>query len=105
MCIRDSYKEGYSYADSVATDGSGNKLLRYSFNLSKYIQNIASGKETNTDLYIANYGYAGIDGSVNTLGSSALFFNYSPARLVLAGSNYSDPRFKMKLNIIYTLLK
>lgn len=103
--FNNDYKEGYSYADSVATDGSGNKLLRYSFNLSKYIQNIASGKETNTDLYIANYGYAGIDGSVNTLGSSALFFNYSPARLVLAGSNYSDPRFKMKLNIIYTLLK
>ena len=95
--------EGFSYADSVSTDIFGNKLVRYSIKISKYIQNISKGIESNTDLYLGTYRTGGTDGKSNLL--TTYNFGYTPYRMILAGSNYSDPRFKMKLNIIYTLLK
>jgi hypothetical protein len=101
-----NYPEGASFADSVATDGFGNKLVRYNLNITKYIQSLSLGTDSNTDLYLATYRSGGIDGTINTLYSSALNSSgYSPYRSVIAGSNYSDDRFKMKLNITYTLLK
>lgn len=101
--------DGIGILDTVATDGLGNKISRYSFNITKYIQAISVGTETNTDLYVATYRSGGTDGTVNVLNSilngSVVNVGYAPYRVVTAGSNYSDSRYKMKLNLTYTLIK
>ena len=80
--------------------------------MTKYIQNISKGIETNTDLYIATYKSGGTDGSSNTLSTYIVLklpfklpFSYNPTRFIFAGSNYSDVRYKMKLNLTYTEIK
>ncbi len=104
-----STSDGVGILDTTATDNFGNKIARYNFNVSKYIQEIAKGTEVNTDLYIATYRSAGTDGSLNILNSivnsSVINVGYTPSRVVIAGSNYSDARYKMKLNLTYTLIK
>lgn len=95
--------EGVGYPDSVYIDNLGNKMIRYSISLSKYVQNIVNNTESNKDLYLAYYRSAGTDGSFNVLNSYG--FSYTPVRFILAGGNYSDPRFRMKLNIIYSKIK
>ena len=101
--------DGIGLLDSSRTDQSGNKIATYSFDLTQYIQKISKGLETNTDLYIASYRGAGTDGTVNILNSivngSIVNFSYSPARVIVAGPNYSDPRYKMKLELTYTKIK
>lgn len=104
-----STNDGIGILDTVATDGLGNKISRYSFNITKYIQAISVGTETNADLYIATYRSGGTDGTVNVLNSilngSVVNVGYTPYRVVTAGSNYSDARYRMKLNLTYTLIK
>ena len=90
--------EGVGYTDSVFNDNLGNKMVRYSIKVSKYVQNISKGLETNTELYIAYYQAAGIDVTKNILSN----FGYLPTRIIFAGSNYSDARYKMKFNLTYT---
>lgn len=101
--------DGVGIIDSTGTDDLGNKISRYSFNISKYVQNISLGLESNSDLYIATYRSGGTDPSVNVLNSivngSIINFGYIPSRIIVAGPNYSDPRYKMKLNLTYTLIK
>lgn len=101
-----SYSEGATLPDSIGVDGLGNKLVRYSINITKYIQSLSLGTENNTDLYLATYRSGGTDGTINALNTPALNISgYTPYRAIVAGTNYSDERFKMKLNIIYTKLK
>jgi hypothetical protein len=57
--------DGVGILDTTTTDDFGNKIARYSFNVSKYIQAVAMGNETNSDLYVATYRFAGTDGTVN----------------------------------------
>jgi hypothetical protein len=104
--------EDIGYIDSIATDLAGNKMVRYSIKMTKYIQNISKGIETNTDLYIATYKSGGTDGSTNILSVYNVLkypyivpFSYNPTRFIFAGSNYSDNRYKMKLNLTYTEIK
>lgn len=101
--------DGIGILDTVAKDDFGNKISRYSFNITKYIQAISVGSVTNSDLYIATYRSAGTDGTINVLNSilngSVINVGYTPYRVVTAGSNYSDSRYKMKLNLTYTLIK
>ncbi len=104
--------EGAGFIDSIGLDNAGNKIVRYSINISKYIQNIAAGKEVNSDLYLSMYRSGGSDGTNNLLNSFALIrdnqivqFNYTPSRAIIAGSTYSDARYKMKLNLTYTVIK
>ncbi|MFN8282203.1 MAG: DUF4270 family protein [Chitinophagales bacterium] len=101
-----NYAEGASLPDSVGTDGSGNKIVRYNLNITKYIQALSLGTQDNSDLYLGTYRSGGTNGTVNAMNTTALnISNYVPYRAVVAGSTYSDARYKMKLNIIYTLLK
>jgi len=97
------FYNGYGVVDSVGTDISGNKVVRYSINLSKHIQDISKGTLANTELYISTYRTGGTDGTKNLLSSYS--FGYTPLRVILAGSNYSDTRYKMKLNLTYTTIK
>lgn len=98
--------DGIGIFDTTTTDGFGNKITKYSFNISKYIQAIAMGNEQNSDLYVATYRFAGTDGTINVLNSivnsSVLNVGYTPTRIILAGANYSDARYKLKLNLTYT---
>jgi hypothetical protein len=102
--------DGVGLMDTTGTDLSGNKIARYNFNISQYVQALATGAETNTELYIATYRSAGTDGTVNLLNSitsnsSVINVGYTPSRVIIAGSNYADPRFRLKLNLTYTLIK
>jgi len=98
--------DGVGILDTTTTDDFGNKIARYSFNVSKYIQAVAMGNETNSDLYVATYRFAGTDGTINILNSvvnsNVLNVGYIPSRIIIAGANYSDPRYKLKLNLTYT---
>lgn len=100
--------DGVGILDTTASDGLGNKIARYNFNVSKYVQAVANGTEANTDLYFATYRFAGTDGAVNVLNSivnsSILNIGYTPSRVVIAGANHSDARYKMKLNLTYTVI-
>jgi hypothetical protein len=73
------------------------------------VQAISSGSENNTDLYLATYRFAGTDPAINILNSSVnntlLNIGYVPSRVIVAGPNYSDPKYKLKLNLTYTLIK
>jgi hypothetical protein len=88
---------------------SGKKIAVYNFNISQYIQGISKGTKSPSDLYVATYRSGGTSGTVNLLNStvtgSIVNFSYSPARVIIAGPNYSDQRYKMKLNMTYTLIK
>ena len=97
------YVEGKGVADSVGVDAFGNRLIRYRFNITQYLQKIALGTEQNTDLFIGTTFSAGTDGTINLL--NLKFQTHTPYRFILAGSNYSNPNFKTKLNITYTLIK
>ena len=101
--------DGVGLLDTTGKDPLGNKIAVYNFNISKYIQDISKGLQTNADLYIATYRSAGTDGTFNALNSltngSVINFSYAPPRVIVAGPNYSDPRYRMKLNLIYTLIK
>lgn len=98
--------DGVGILDTTTTDDFGNKVARYSFNVSKYIQAVATGNETNSDLYVATYRFTGTDRTVNILNSivngSVLNIGFTPSRIIVAGANYSDPRYKLKLNLTYT---
>ena len=98
--------DGVGILDTTTTDDFGNKVARYSFNVSKYIQAVATGNESNSDLYVATYRFTGTDRTVNILNSivngSVLNIGFSPSRIIVAGANYSDPRYKLKLNLTYT---
>jgi hypothetical protein len=98
--------DGVGILDTTTTDDFGNKVARYSFNVSKYIQAVATGNESNSDLYVATYRFTGTDGTVNILNSivngSVLNIGFTPSRIIVAGANYSDPRYKLKLNLTYT---
>jgi hypothetical protein len=104
-------KEGASLADSTYIDMYGNKISKYIFKISKYVQSIVNGKELNTDLYIKQYGFGGDDVTINNNNISIQFLNFSvtpllsPYRFVFAGSNYSDPKYKMKFNLTYTQIR
>lgn len=104
-----STNDGVGLLDTTGTDGFGNKIARYNFNITKYVQAVSKGIETNTDLYISTYRFGGTDGTSNLLNStingSVVDVGFTPARVVIAGSNYSDARYKMKLNLTYTLIK
>ncbi len=97
------FYNGYGVVDSVGTDILGNKFVRYSMNLSKHIQDISKGLQTNSDIYLATYRTGGTDGTINLLSSYS--YGYTPYRVIVAGPNYSDIRYKMKLNLTYTLIK
>lgn len=97
------YFDGFGIVDSVGTDIAGNKLVRYSINISKYIQDISKGTQTNLEIYLATYRTGGTLGTKNLLATYS--YGYVPSRLIFAGSNYSDNRYKMKLNLTYTLIK
>jgi len=102
--------DGVGIIDTSGTDLFGNKIARYSFNISKYVQAVANGTELNTDLYMATYRFAGTDGTVNVLNSitssnSVINIGYTPSRVIIAGSNYSDTRYRLRLNLTYTLIK
>ncbi|HNE50316.1 MAG TPA: DUF4270 family protein [Chitinophagales bacterium] len=100
--------DGGSIIDTSGVDIFGNKIARYNFNISKYMQSISVGTTNNTDLYLATYRYAGADGTVNVLnsiGTPSINIGYIPSRVIVAGSNYSDPRFKLKFNLTYTLIR
>ena len=98
--------DGVGILDTTTTDDFGNKVARYSFNVSKYIQAVATGNESNSDLYVATYRFTGTDRTVNILNSivngSVLNIGFTPSRIIVAGANYSDPRYKLKLNLTYT---
>lgn len=106
----EQYNEGAGLIDSVGTDILGNKFVRYSINISQYIQRIVKGIETNSDLYLATYySSGGTDGVLNLLNGGVingkiLNIGYTPSRITIAGSNYSDARYKMKLNLTYTVI-
>jgi len=100
--------DGGSIADTSSIDSYGNKIAKYNFNISKYMQSISVGTTNNTELYLATYRYAGSDGTVNILnstGTSPINISYSPSRVIVAGSNYSDPKYKMKFNLTYTQIR
>lgn len=100
--------DGAALMDTSRTDLSGNKIVTYNFDISKYVQAVSKGMETNTDLYIATYRSAGTDPATNLLNSivngSLVNFSFSPARVIVAGPTYSDPSYRMKLNLTYTLI-
>lgn len=107
-----SSAEGIGIVDSVGVDVFGNKYVRCNINLTKYIQNITNGTETNSDLYLAMYRSGGTDGATNTLNSYAIInngtfaqFSYIPSRIIVAGANYSDARYKMKFNLMYSKIE
>lgn len=101
--------DGIGLIDSTGIDNFGNTISRYKINISKYIQNVSRGIEANTDLYIATYRSGGIDGTVNslnaTINSNTINFGYTPYRVTIAGPNYADSRYKMKLNLTYTVIE
>ncbi|MDB5226285.1 MAG: hypothetical protein JWN78_478 [Bacteroidota bacterium] len=101
--------DGIGLLDTTAIDVLGNKISVYNFNISQYIQKVSTGQETNTDLFIATYRSGGNDGTVNGLNTitngNTINFSYTPSRVIVGGPNYSDARYKMKLNLTYTLIK
>lgn len=101
--------DGAGIVDTTGRDTFGNKIAKYNFNISKYVQAIANGTENNTDLYLATYRFAGTNPTVNVLNStvngSILSIGYTPSRVIVAGSNYSDPMYRLKLNLTYTLIR
>ncbi len=100
--------DGLGLIDSTGIDALGNKISRYKINITKYVQNVSRGLEANTDLYIATYRSGGTDGTVNnlntTLNGSVINFGYTPSRVIIAGPNYADDRYKMKFNLTYTVI-
>lgn len=105
--------EGVAIFDTTATDDFGRKITRYRFNITRYMQTLVSGSGTNSDLYITNYPPAGTEVAYNNLSitpkalASATddYFGYAPERVILAGSNNSNQKYKLKLKLYYTLLK
>jgi hypothetical protein len=101
--------DGVGVLDTALTDNMGKKIARYTFGITKYIQAISLNRESNADLYIATYRAAGTDESVNflnsTINGTIVNFGFTPSRVVVAGANYSDERYRMKLNLIYSPVK
>lgn len=98
-----SIPEGVGVMDSIYNDAIGNKMVRYSIKLTKYTQNIIRNIENNSDLYLAYYRSTGIDATVNNLYTYG--FSYVPYRFIFAGANYSDLKYRMKLEIIYSTIE
>lgn len=101
--------EGVGLLDSTRTDAFGNKIIMYTFTLSKFIQDISKGLQPNTDIYIATYRSGGLNVTFNSLNTitngSIINFGYGPLRAVVAGPTYSDDRYKMKFNLTYSVIK
>lgn len=105
-----STSDGVGVMDTTGRDLSGNVIARYNFNISKYVQAISNNTETNSDLYVATYRSGGTDGTFNVLNSitstnSVINVGYTPSRVIVTGSNFADNRFRLKLNLIYTVIK
>lgn len=104
-----SSSEGVGIIDSTKTDGLGNKIISYTFTISRFVQDISKGVQPNTDIYIATYRSGGLDGTVNALNTitngNIINFGYGPYRAVIAGPNYSVNNYRMKLNLTYSVIK
>lgn len=102
-------QEGLGIVDSTGRDALGNKFVRYKISISKYIQNITKGTESNSDMFLVTYRGAGSDGSKNNLNTiingNTINLGYTPSRVVVAGPNYSNQALKMKFNFTYTLIE
>lgn len=101
--------DGLGIIDSTGTDAFGNIIARYSINITNYVQDVVKGLEDNSDLYVATYRSGGTDPLVNNLNtiinSTIINYGYTPYRVIVAGPNYSDAKYKMKFNLTYTLIE
>lgn len=101
--------DGGTLLDTSWVDNSGNLIGRYKINITKYIQNVLSGLESNSDLFLANYVSGGTAGNINnlygTIDGNAVSLGFIPERIIVAGANYSDARYKMKFNLMYSLIE
>jgi hypothetical protein len=91
----------------IVDDGSGNRVMEWRFNVSRYIQNFLTGREARHDMrlftsYIVNDIYkfsAGVVGYENPFGLNTAI---ARGRVRVAGGNYTDLNKRMRIRIVYS---
>ena len=84
------------FADSTK-DEFGRKIYTYTINITSYLQDVVLGKEENNGIYLMTQPIVSRSSILNLT-------NLPPYRIMIGGSNYSNPKYKMKLNLKYTTL-
>jgi hypothetical protein len=86
--------------DSVLINSLGQKVARYSFNITKLLNDMNLNRITTREVYLSNH-YAPIT-QVSTLNSLLSVGGFPPTRIIVGGSNSSDPLLKTKLRLYYS---
>lgn len=93
-----------------ATDGFGNNIRRWTFNLSRYVQNIVTDKEPAHDLRLVTHRYIFNKIRTNNFNNTGSFVDnrvdINPllafGRVRVGGGNHPIPSQRMRLRIVYT---
>lgn len=86
--------------DSILSNSLGQKVARYSFNITKLLNDMNLNRITTREVYLSNH-YAPIT-QVSTLNSLLSVGGFPPTRIIVGGSNSSDPLLKTKLRLYYS---
>jgi hypothetical protein len=86
--------------DSVFFDSSGQKLARYTFNITKMLNDKLLNRISTNEVYVSNH-FAAITQNAS-LNSFSSLGGYPPTRIVVGGSNISNPNLKTKLRLYYS---
>jgi hypothetical protein len=84
----------YSRSDTII-DNFSRKVLKYSINISDYLQDVVSGRKTNQPLYIS-------DTPIRSNSVSSISGDFVPHRIIIGGSDRTDD-YKIKLQLKYSL--
>jgi len=88
---------GYYSKQDTIIDNMSRKVLKYTINISDYLQDVISGKIANQPIYISDY-------PVRSTTPTSIAGDYAPYRLILGGSDRTD-EYKVKLKLKYSLPK
>jgi hypothetical protein len=95
--------QAFGVSGKKTTDGSGNPIQVWKFNMSRYVQNVLTKVEPNRNFRILT-GYTLFDIYKGTFGEGEQFLCLNPSivagRVRLGGGNHASQ--KMKLRIIYS---
>ena len=91
----------------ATTDGGGNAIQVWKFNMTRYIQNVLTKKEPVHDLrlfapYIVDDTYKPSASSVGGVYLIGVNSSVARGRVRVAGGNFADPTKKLRLRIIYS---
>lgn len=86
--------------DSVIINDLNQKLVRYTFNITKLLNDINLGKINTNELFVSNH-FAPIT-QPTTLNAGLFVGGFPPTKIVVGGSNNSNSVLKTKLRLYYS---